>query len=252
MDHHGASIRRCRGFHSSYKGQQSSGMIGHPVLRPGCEVELTHLMLGRVSSLATETQNVHIKTQNICVLTTVACRPLFRPGCPSIHSEKFPSVREIFQFSMRATRTLFTLGIRIFLKQLGLRASHASSSCRVTDTQKGITDALWELREGWEVSTLYWEAAAVTQQFLPLYRDDSDAKQRFVEDRNPKKNGKSYEKQAVTSSQIHADLNKQQRVPMENKCDSVMIMLCLCHCHSRTALSPSDERSPGRLTGWRP
>lgn len=27
---------------------------------------------------------------------------------------------------------------------------------------------LSELREGWEVSPLYWETAAVTQQFLPL------------------------------------------------------------------------------------
>lgn len=60
------------------------------------------------------------------------------------------------------------------------------------------------------------------------------------------------EKQAVTSSQNCADLNKQQRVPMESVCDSGMIMLCLCHCHSGVALSSSKERSPERLTGWRP
>lgn len=54
VDHHWAGVRGCRGFHSSYKGQQSSGVIGHPVLRPGCKVELTHLMLSRVSSLSPE------------------------------------------------------------------------------------------------------------------------------------------------------------------------------------------------------
>lgn len=54
VDHHRAGVRGCRGFHSSYKGQQSSGVIGHPVLRPGCKVELTHLMLSRVSSLSPE------------------------------------------------------------------------------------------------------------------------------------------------------------------------------------------------------
>lgn len=63
---------------------------------------------------------------------------------------------------------------------------------------------------------------------------------------------KSYEKQAVTSSQILADLNKQLYVPMKGECDSVMVMLCLCHCHSSVALSPSRERFPGRLTGKRP
>ncbi len=46
VDHHWASVRRRGGFHSPYKGQQSSGVIGHPVLRPGCEVKLTHLVLG--------------------------------------------------------------------------------------------------------------------------------------------------------------------------------------------------------------
>lgn len=51
VHHHWASVRRCRGFDSSYKSQKPSSMIGHTVLRPGCEVELTHLMLGWVSSL---------------------------------------------------------------------------------------------------------------------------------------------------------------------------------------------------------
>ncbi|TNN76243.1 hypothetical protein EYF80_013531 [Liparis tanakae] len=45
VHHHGARVRRCRGFHSSYESQQSGGVIRHPVLRPGCEVELAHLML---------------------------------------------------------------------------------------------------------------------------------------------------------------------------------------------------------------
>lgn len=52
VDHHRASIRRSRGFHSSYKRQQPGGVIGHTVLRPGREVKLTNLVLGRVSSLA--------------------------------------------------------------------------------------------------------------------------------------------------------------------------------------------------------
>lgn len=82
VDHHRASVRRRRGFHSSYKGQQSSGVIGHPVLRPGCEVELTHLVLGWVSSLSIEMQYtlvLHVKhhTYMACILTTVAYGPFF-------------------------------------------------------------------------------------------------------------------------------------------------------------------------------
>ena len=58
VDHHGASVRRGGGFHSSYEGQQSSGVVGHAVLRPGGEMELTHLVLGGVSSLSMEAHYV--------------------------------------------------------------------------------------------------------------------------------------------------------------------------------------------------
>lgn len=79
VDHHRASVRRCRGFHSSYKGQQSGGVIGHPMLRPGCKVELTHLMLRGVSSLETQyTLALHVNHYicRTCVRLAVAFRPL--------------------------------------------------------------------------------------------------------------------------------------------------------------------------------
>lgn len=57
VDHHRAGVRRSGGFHSADKGQQSGGVIRHPVLRPGREVELTHLVLCSVSSLYAKTQH---------------------------------------------------------------------------------------------------------------------------------------------------------------------------------------------------
>lgn len=63
VDHHGAGVRRGGGLHSPDEGQQAGGVIRHPVLRPGGEVELPHLVLGGVSPLSTHTHTVtfHVK-----------------------------------------------------------------------------------------------------------------------------------------------------------------------------------------------
>lgn len=108
-----------------------------------------------------------------------------------------------------------------------------------------------------EVSFFYWGAAAVTQQFLPLYRVD---KLKW-------RKGKIWWRQKSTKKK------KKRKRAMKNKLSpapkfmpiwisssmcqwrvnvTVMIMLCLCNCHHSVPLNPSNERSPGRLTGWRP
>lgn len=51
MDHHRPSVRRCGGLDPAQESQQSGGVVRHPVLRPGGEVELAHLVFGRVTSL---------------------------------------------------------------------------------------------------------------------------------------------------------------------------------------------------------
>lgn len=51
VDHHRPSVRRCWGLDPAQKSQQAGSVVGHPVLRPGGEVELAHLMFSRVTSL---------------------------------------------------------------------------------------------------------------------------------------------------------------------------------------------------------
>ena len=45
MYHHGPCIWRIASFHPSQKGQEGSGVLGHPVVWPGRELELPHLSL---------------------------------------------------------------------------------------------------------------------------------------------------------------------------------------------------------------
>lgn len=51
MDHHGSGIRRRGGLDPTQEGQQAGGVVGHAVLGPRGEVELTNLVFGRVTSL---------------------------------------------------------------------------------------------------------------------------------------------------------------------------------------------------------
>lgn len=51
VDHHRPSVRRCRGLNPTQESQQTRGVVGHAVLRPGGKVELANLMFGRVTSL---------------------------------------------------------------------------------------------------------------------------------------------------------------------------------------------------------
>lgn len=61
VHHHRTGVGRCGSFHPPDEGQQPGGVIGHPVVGPGREVELTHLMLGRVSPLSRYTLCVRCK-----------------------------------------------------------------------------------------------------------------------------------------------------------------------------------------------
>lgn len=62
VNHHRPCVGRGGGLDPADEGQQPGGVVGNPVLRPGREVELAHLMLRRVASLlvTTDTDN----TQN--------------------------------------------------------------------------------------------------------------------------------------------------------------------------------------------
>lgn len=155
VNHDRASIRWRRSFNPSYKSQQSSGVIGHPVFRPGCEVELTHLMLGRVSSLLTETQctlvvqgknknHWHSNASNSlqALISQKICYKLFR--------DFLPSVIDVTNFfgSEWGHPGHYLRGVLGLLGQLGLWAPHVRSSCNLTDVQKGITKALGSSRRG--------------------------------------------------------------------------------------------------------
>ena len=43
VDHHGTTVRAVVGAHSLDEGQHGSGVLGHAVVRPRGEVELTYL-----------------------------------------------------------------------------------------------------------------------------------------------------------------------------------------------------------------
>lgn len=45
VHHHGPRIWRIASFHPSEEGQERSGVLRHPVVRPGSELELPHLSL---------------------------------------------------------------------------------------------------------------------------------------------------------------------------------------------------------------
>lgn len=51
VHHHRSSVWGCRGLDPAQESQQTGSVVRHTVLRPGGEVELAHLMLGRVTSL---------------------------------------------------------------------------------------------------------------------------------------------------------------------------------------------------------
>lgn len=46
-----ASVGWSGGFHTPQESQQAGGVVGHAVLRPRREVELAHLVFGRVAPL---------------------------------------------------------------------------------------------------------------------------------------------------------------------------------------------------------
>lgn len=58
VHHHGPRVRRIAGLHPSEEGQEQGGVLGHPVVRPGRELELPHLPLlaGAVLVVETETR----------------------------------------------------------------------------------------------------------------------------------------------------------------------------------------------------
>lgn len=45
VHHHGPRVWRIAGLHPSQEGQEQGGVFGHPVVRPGRELELPHLPL---------------------------------------------------------------------------------------------------------------------------------------------------------------------------------------------------------------
>lgn len=66
VHHHRAGVGGSGGFHPPDESQQPGGVIRHPVVGPGGEVELTHLVLGGVSPLSRHTlcvrcQLLHLK-----------------------------------------------------------------------------------------------------------------------------------------------------------------------------------------------
>lgn len=62
MHHHGSGVRRGGGLDPAQEGQQARRVVGHAVLRPRGEVELAHLVLGRVAALQTQ-DNREVKPQ---------------------------------------------------------------------------------------------------------------------------------------------------------------------------------------------
>lgn len=61
MDDHRPGVGRRRGFDTPQEGQQACSVIRHSVFWPGCEVELTHLVLGWISSLEEESKHKHLR-----------------------------------------------------------------------------------------------------------------------------------------------------------------------------------------------
>lgn len=45
VHHHGPRVRGIARLHPSQEGQEQGGVLGHPVVRPGRELELPHLPL---------------------------------------------------------------------------------------------------------------------------------------------------------------------------------------------------------------
>lgn len=90
--------------------------------------------------------NITCKTQHLHGLHPNQSSPqaLFQPKHAPIHSEMSPSVIDVTDFSFQCEDNPghYLRGVLGLLGQLGLRASHASSGCRVTDTRRGITEAL--------------------------------------------------------------------------------------------------------------
>lgn len=79
-----------------------------------------------------------------CILSMVAYRPLFHPRRAPVLSETFPLRDRCDRCfgSVWGQPGHYLRGVLGLLGQLGLWASHASSSCSVTDMRKGITEAL--------------------------------------------------------------------------------------------------------------
>lgn len=55
MDHHGPSVWRVACLHTPQEGQNRSRVLWHPVIRPGHELELSHLSLLIRAVLQTQT-----------------------------------------------------------------------------------------------------------------------------------------------------------------------------------------------------
>ena len=54
VHHHRSSVSGHGALNAAQEGQQSRGVVGNSVLRPGREMELAHLVFGRVASLHTQ------------------------------------------------------------------------------------------------------------------------------------------------------------------------------------------------------
>lgn len=74
VDYHGPGVWRVAGLHPAQEGQERSGMLGHAVVRPGCELELTYLSLLTGATLwgYTHTQMykyIHTQSHTQCLYT---------------------------------------------------------------------------------------------------------------------------------------------------------------------------------------
>ena len=62
MDDHGSCIWRVAGLNPPEEGQEGRRVLGHPVVRPGRELEVTNLTLLIGAALDKQQKGEHIKT----------------------------------------------------------------------------------------------------------------------------------------------------------------------------------------------
>lgn len=77
VNHHGPCIWRIASLHPSQEGQEQGWVFRHPVVWPGCELELPHLSLltGAILKMEMEQRLVtatrHFRVQNVKMLLTL-------------------------------------------------------------------------------------------------------------------------------------------------------------------------------------